>query len=662
MSVFVAIAVIVGASLAVALILTPAVRSFALRVGAVTRPSADRWRKLPTALLGGVVIVFATATGIAVATLFVGDGWAVHPLALEMRPALGVGLAAALMFSVGLVDDVVRLRPQAKFLPQLVAGVTLLSLGSVLHVTPWYVVNVVATLFWFVALTNAFNLLDGLDGVAAGVGAIAAFFLGLTFARAGAWWHASVAWSLAGATLGFVRYNFNPASIFMGDSGSLFLGSVLAGLVAASPTAASASLVSVLFVPLAIVAVPLLDTTLVTVTRVLAGRPIYEGGLDHSTYRLIALGLSERQVAVLLYGFAAVGGVVAMGLTRLDSGLGYVLGTAFLVAMSLLAAYLGHIRVSAPAQVRRMKPVTVLVRSLFYRRRLAEILLDASLITVAYYGAYRLRFDGALPPEYATVFQTTVGLMIAVTVVALGLFGVYRGAWQYAGIFDVYRIVGALTVSAGLLLAYGEWRVPTLAHSHSIVYVDALLAMALLLASRLSFKSLETLRQRLQLRGDRVLIYGADDGGELTLRELVNHSELRLRPVCFVDDDSRRHGTNIHGVPIVAGFDGIAWAVSRYRVDKIVIGTRNLAPETVSVIEALAQGLGLGVAQVSFGVKWLVPGSTAAAGAVAVSGATPHPMLLVGGNGNGHELGPAVAARLAVGPDDATLTDLQAAG
>jgi UDP-GlcNAc:undecaprenyl-phosphate GlcNAc-1-phosphate transferase len=436
---------------------------------------------------------------------------------------------------------------------------------------------------------------------------------------------------------------------------------VLAGLVASSPTVASASLVSVLFVPLAIVAVPLLDTTLVTVTRVLAGRPIYEGGLDHSTYRLIALGLSERQVAVLLYGFAAGGGIVAMGLTRLDSGLGYLLGTAFLVAMSLLAAYLGHIKVSAPAQVRRMKPVTVLVRSLFYRRRLAEILLDASLITVAYYGAYRLRFDGALPPEYAAAFQGTVGLMIAVTVVTLGLFGVYRGAWEYAGIFDVYRIVGALTLSAGGLLAYGEWRVPTLAQSHSLVYVDALLAMALLLAARLSFKSLETLRQRLQLRGDRVLIYGADDGGELTLRELLNHSELRLRPVCFVDDDSRRHGTNIHGVPIVAGFDGIAWAVSRYRVDKIVIGSRKLAPETISLIQALAQGLDLGVAQVSFGVKWLVPGSTAAAAAVAASSAAPR-MLAVEGNSIGPEAGAAVMARMAMRPDDSTLTDLQAAG
>src|SRR5207302_956101 len=222
--------------------------------------------------------------------------------------------------------------------------------------------------------------------------------------------------------------------------------------------------------------VPLLDTTLVTVTRVLAGRSIAKGGLDHSTYRLIALGLSESQVAGLLYAFAAGGGLVAIGLTRLDHGLGYLLGTAFLVGMSLLAAYLGRIQIGSADRVGRLKPATVLVQSLFYKRRLAEILLDVVLVTLAYYGAYRSKFDGALPP-----------------------------------------------------------------------------------ASRLSFRSLEGLRQRFQRKGRRVLIYGADDGGELTLRELRTHAELGLRPVCFVDDDARRHGAEIHGVPIVAGFDSLAW-------------------------------------------------------------------------------------------------------
>ena len=533
----------------------------------------------------------------------------------------------------------------------------LVSFGAVLPVTPSYVVNVVATLFWFLALTNAFNLLDGLDGVAAGVGAIASFFLGLTFAQRGAWWHASVAWSLTGATLGFLRHNFHPASIFMGDAGSLFLGSVLAGLVASLPSVASASLVSVVFVPLAIVAVPLLDTTLVTVTRVLAGRSIAKGGLDHSTYRLIALGLSESQVAGLLYAFAAGGGLVAMGLTRLDHGLGYLLGTAFLVGMSLLAAYLGRIQIGSADRVGRLKPATVLVQSLFYKRRLAEILLDVVLVTLAYYGAYRLKFDGALPPEYARGFEATVGLVIALTIVVLGVFGAYRGAWEYAGIFDAYRVLSAVVLSNALLLAYGEWRVPALAQSHSIVYMNGLLAMALLLASRLSFRSLEGLRQRFQRKGRRVLIYGADDGGELTLRELRTHAELGLRPVCFVDDDARRHGAEIHGVPIVAGFDSLAWVVNHYKIDKIVIGTRKLAPEAVGVLQVMAGALGLEVAEVSFTMRWL-----GATGRAVEPGAVAEPSVAVGGNGNGGAR-VAVAAGVGVGGNGhGAVADLRVAG
>ena len=669
LSTVVAAVAIVGVSLLVALILTPAARAVALRVGAVTHPSPDRWNKRSTPLFGGVAIALATVAGLALAAVLVGHGWTTRLTTGTPGPAVGVIVSAALVFLGGLADDIVGLRAQVKFLFQLLAGVVLVSFGAVLPVTPSYVVNVVATLFWFLALTNAFNLLDGLDGVAAGVGAIASFFLGLTFASRGAWWHASVAWSLTGATLGFLRYNFHPASLFMGDAGSLFLGSVLAGLVASSPSVASASLVSVLFVPLAIVAVPLVDTTLVTVTRVLAGRPISVGGLDHSTYRLIALGLSESQVAWLLYAFAAGGGVVAIVLTRLDRGLGYLLGTAFLVAMSLLAAYLGRIQIATADRVRRLKPATVLVRSLFYKRRLAEILLDVVLVTLAYYGAYRLKFDGVLPAEYATGFEATVGLVIAVTIVALGVFGAYRGAWEYAGIFDAYRVLGAVVLSNAVVLVYGEWRVPALAQSHSIVYMNALLAMGLVLASRLSFRSLEAVRQWFQRRGQRVLIYGADDGGELTLRELRTHSELGLRPVCFLDDDPRRHGAEIHGVPIVAGFDSLAWVVNRYKIDKIVIGTRKLAPEAVGVLQVLAGALGLQVAEVCFSIQWL--GAAVRTVEPRVEGVEP--IVIAGGNGgnggNGSggakvvvEAGVGAAAAVAGGNGHAAVGDLRVAG
>src|SRR5207244_4689943 len=134
-------------------------------------------------------------------------------------------------------------RAQLKCVLQLLAGVALLSLGGLLEVLPWYPANVVLTLFWFVALTNAFNLLDNMDGVAAGVGSIAAFFLGVAYARQQAWLHAALAWSLAGATLGFLRYHFHPGRIFLGAAGSLFRGAALDGLAASLRTVASGSLV-----------------------------------------------------------------------------------------------------------------------------------------------------------------------------------------------------------------------------------------------------------------------------------------------------------------------------------------------------------------------------------------------------------------------------------
>src|SRR5256712_386261 len=206
-----------------------------------------------------------------------------------------------------------------------------------LDVSPWYVANVVLTLFWFVALTNAFNLLDNMDGVAAGVGAIAAFFLGVAYAHQAAWLHAALAWSLAGATLGFLRYNFHPARIFMGDAGSLFLGAALAGLAATSPTVVSGSLVSILFVPLTIVTIPILDTALVTITRTLAGRSIAEGGRDPPPHRLVALGPGGRQVAPVLHALPALRGLGALAPTPLHAGVRVLLGGGFPLPVLLLA-------------------------------------------------------------------------------------------------------------------------------------------------------------------------------------------------------------------------------------------------------------------------------------------------------------------------------------
>ena len=576
-------------SLIAGLLLTPVARWAAIRAGLISRPVSDRWHQQPTALLGGVAVGFASILGVVATWVFLS---LVVPEAVPDKipaPLIGVAVSALMLFAVGIFDDIAHLRAQPKFVLQLVAGVALVTFGAVFQLTPWYPVNIVLTLFWFVAVTNAVNLLDNMDGVAAGVTAIASFFLGLASASAGAVFQATLCWCITGAALGFLYYNFNPASIFMGDAGSLFLGACLAGLAVCTPNQGTRSVVSVLFVPLSIVAVPILDTVLVTITRTLAGRAISQGGRDHSTHRLVALGLAERHVALLLYAFATIGGLVAISLTDVGRGTGLLVCAAFLVSLSLLAAYLGRMRVYQSESDAPQKAITLLVADLLYKKRLAEILLDSVLIAVAFYCAFLLRFDGSIPPEFITTYQMTLGVVIAARVAGFLLFGVYKSTWEYAGILDLYRVLGGVAVSSVAIYGYVAWRAPLLGHTRSILIIDALVTAAIILFSRLSFRSLEMLRKMMQFNGNRVLVYGAGAAGELMIRELINNKSLGLHPVCLIDDDARKHGTRLHGIPVVGGMEKLQQTADAHRIAKILIGTKKLTPARMAVVRSFAQ-------------------------------------------------------------------------
>jgi UDP-GlcNAc:undecaprenyl-phosphate/decaprenyl-phosphate GlcNAc-1-phosphate transferase len=258
------LAVALGTTLGV----TPLVRRAARRLGFIAKPSTDRWHAKPTALLGGVGVFAGFLAGL-LSTLVIAEG---VPQGLGGAGSIGIGilLAATVMFVSGLVDDWVRLNPSAKLIFQVVAAAVLISFGVIYPITPWLSVNILLTLVWFMGLTNAMNLIDNMDGVAAGVGCVAALFLAVTFALEGAWHYTALCLALAGATAGFLPYNSHPASIFMGDSGSLFIGALLAGVGAAYPGTATGSIVYVMFVPVLIVIIPLLDTCLVAVTRTMS--------------------------------------------------------------------------------------------------------------------------------------------------------------------------------------------------------------------------------------------------------------------------------------------------------------------------------------------------------------------------------------------------------
>ncbi len=571
------------------LAVTPVVRGGARAIGMIAKPSGDRWHARPTALLGGIAVYMGFAVGAGLALWRLGSAGAAHPLS---RGAVGVLLASSLMFLVGLADDKLKLKPSAKLIFQGLSAAAVISFGVIYPVTPWTLVNVLVTFFWFLALTNALNLLDNMDGVAVGVAGIAALFLAATLLWDGAIVLAAVCLALAGAAFGFLPYNFNRASIFMGDSGSLFIGALLAGLGAAYPSTVSASLVSVLFVPVLIVIIPILDTLLVTTARTLAGRPISVGGRDHTSHRLVAMGLSERQVALLLYAFAAAGGGTALALRGANRGVSFAAGGVFLVGLLTFAAYLGRLHTYAPSEIASRR-VTLLVSDLLHKRRAFEVVLDLVLFAVAYQGAYLLRWDGAPPPTQALLFEQTLAIAVVAKSACFGLVGVYRGHWQHLTIVDVHRLALASVLGSLVSLAALTFAFPGGEFSRSIWIMDGILVALLVTGARASFRSLDLVRHSLRGEGAPALIYGADRGGEIAIREMMSNPDLALRPFGFIDDDARKRGRLVHGCPVVGGTADIARIVQRHGIQAIVLGTANASPDGISRLQATCTDLDL---------------------------------------------------------------------
>ncbi|HCJ09790.1 MAG TPA: undecaprenyl-phosphate alpha-N-acetylglucosaminyl 1-phosphate transferase [Clostridiales bacterium] len=301
-------------------LLTPLVRRLAVRVGAVTRPAARSVHTTPTPHLGGLAIY----ASFAVTLLLIGE----LPRSETVR-ILACGLLA---LGLGTLDDFRDLSPRTKLLGQVLVASLLVGLGVRIH----FITNPFGDLIylgswsyplsvlWVVAVMNVVNLADGLDGLAAGICAIAAIAALFASARVGLLPEVTIlAAALAGSTVGFLPHNFNPAKIFMGDAGAMFLGFTLAAISihgALKQTTAVA-----LLVPIVALGLPITDTALAIYRRLRAGRSVGQADRGHLHHRLLDLGLTQRQAVLVMWGVTAWLGLSAVLLSEVSGGLGFVL-------------------------------------------------------------------------------------------------------------------------------------------------------------------------------------------------------------------------------------------------------------------------------------------------------------------------------------------------
>jgi UDP-GlcNAc:undecaprenyl-phosphate GlcNAc-1-phosphate transferase len=587
------LAIFFGLGLAISLGLTPLCRWVAIRLGFVAAPKEDRWHQRPTAMFGGVAIALTT----------LGLGLALEPDA-RLWPLLGCGLLIA---AFGLADDVASLKPSTKLIAQITVASVVVFFGMRLAWTGSLAGDAMLTLFWVVGITNGFNLLDNMDGLCAGTTIIAGLFLlaGM-FHQAGATPPAVYLATLLGATAGFLVYNRHPASIFMGDTGSLFLGFNLAALTLVSGKASggASGVVSVVAGPILLLLIPIFDTTLVTVMRLLSGRRPSQGGRDHSSHRLVAIGLPEPTAVAVLWSLAVFGGGIALSLQFKDQNWTWIVASVFFIAMIIFAVYLARIRVYDDAELKHAPATgfTPLLADFMYKRRVAEVLLDVCLIAVAYYTAYHLRFGEAnvLLVNYPFFLQS-LPIVLACQLIALFVAGGYRGTWRYFGMIDAVVFArGVLfgTVSAMVVLVFVYQFVN---YSRAVFVIYALVLLVLLAASRGSFRLLGEFTARRRSVGQRCVIYGTSGASVATIREAFADQPLKI--IGFADDDPMQANSRVAGYSVVGDFYRLLAMVESGGVDCVVVNTRVADVERLQALEGVCRAHDVALVKIQLNLK-----------------------------------------------------------
>jgi UDP-GlcNAc:undecaprenyl-phosphate GlcNAc-1-phosphate transferase len=540
------------------------------RHGWVARPRSDRWHRGTPSLFGGVP-VFLSCIGLGLAAL---------PHASRMTRELFA--ASSFIFVLGLADDILRLRPLSKLAGQLLAACFVVEAGFIYPLHHYHSVNFVVSVFWIVGITNAFNLLDNMDGLAAGVALISAAYLAIFHGISGFDDYSRIALIAAGAATGFLLFNFHPARIFMGDCGSLFLGFLLGTLSLPQGTHMT-GLPTLVLAPLIVLAIPVFDTVFVSATRRLRGQAVSQGGTDHSSHRLVQLGLSERDAVLMLLALSAISGAVALAARQLAYPHAIALIAVWFLALFVFGIYLfrsetiggGPESNHNSLAVRPFSPPWVRI---FARDTLA-FLLDPVALLLSYYLAYFLRFHVSVPRAEIDLFLRTWPAVLILKFAALAAYGVYKRSWWRGSMVDSYRIIKATIVGevAVILLWIAIYRF--VGFSRVVLLLDVLFSGALLLGIRQSFSllhhSLETLIKS-NSEERRVFVLGTSEPTELALSYLRSQ---RISCAGLIDTNGGDDlGRMVWGMPVLGNLADLSRLANQHGVFEIVVPANGRLP------------------------------------------------------------------------------------
>ncbi|HUI64340.1 MAG TPA: hypothetical protein VL126_05845 [Bacteroidota bacterium] len=589
------------------IVATPLIIKIAHHVGALDMPGERKVHTKPIPRLGGLAVFVSFAvTALAV---FLSRPDTFQPPWHNSLQGIVLGVMCLFVLALGVWDDIRELGPGKKFLVELLISTVVYLAGVRIAVLSppaggdslflgW--LSYPVTVLWIVGVMNALNLIDGLDGLASGVAMVAAITVAaVSFAKFDDYGTAMLAVILAGSLLGFLRYNFNPAKIFLGDSGSLLLGFVLAVISILSQTKGSAAFA--VLIPALSLGLPILDTMLAMARRILRPlmraertgettlrrlRSMFLPDKDHIHHRLLALGLSQREAVILLYFVSSALGCSAFGLTMVDH-----VGGVLILAVAGMALVAGVHRLKyREFAIFRQGVLLPLYDRPFVHRAAFQILMDLGFTVAAFVLAFFLTKEG---PAVASDWESFRLVLVCITSLQMAIFalsGIYKSIMRHAGVEDAVRIMKALSIALvialGLHFALGF---DLSGASTKTFLLDFYFLLTLLVMSRFSFAVLNRIAHYTREGATPVVIYGTGEQAVVAARVLLNSPELRMRPMGFLDDDPRLEGKTIHGYPVYGGHWKLERLIRVRGIKAVVIATEKIQPEALRQLRNLSR-------------------------------------------------------------------------
>jgi UDP-GlcNAc:undecaprenyl-phosphate GlcNAc-1-phosphate transferase len=548
--------------------------------------------------MGGVGFATAAILVTAVATVTTGS--------LPIRSyELAVPISALSMMVLGVFDDRLQLSPLAKLVSSLIVGALTVFViaGSLGQTLPWPAT--LLAVIWYGGVVHALNLLDNMDGLAGGVALVAAGLFGVLFAPTLGGFLVMYVVAVAGSLAGFLYWNWKPARLFMGDSGSLFLGGTLAASSLVPLIDPRLNFYRSAILVLLVLSVPLFDTGFVLVLRRLAGRQATKGGTDHVSHRLVSLGFSERSAVRIHLLLGLSGGLIALMIWR--EGLQPFMPAAALygVALILLGVYLARVRAYDADDFGALKRSSFgpFLADLTFRWHAGQVLLDVVLIAVCYYTAYRIRFEGEAFLAFAPYLAASLPVIIGCKLAALYLSGLYHRSWETFSLVDLFSVVRGVMGGSILSVLVAVYVYRLQGFSRAVFLIDAMLLFAAVVATRASFRLMRDAANVRRKQARRVIVYGAGAAGHLLVREMRANPRWNLQPVVFLDDDPYKRNRLILGVAVRGTASDVERVIRSYRVDELIISTEKLTAEREALIRASCDAAGVAVRRLHLDIR-----------------------------------------------------------